>query len=166
MSQGRTTLPGMTIRLRPLRDADLDDLFRWENDPDAIHMAAFTRQDPTSRAAFDAHYRRIRSDPTVTVRAIEEGERFAGTIGSFTVEDQREITCWIDPGRWGQGIASEAVRLFVKDEAHRPLYARAAGHNRGSNKVLERNGFLKIGGETAWAAGAGKDVVEHIYRLI
>jgi hypothetical protein len=31
--------------------------------------------------------------------------------------------------------------------------------------VLERNGFVKIGEETSWADGAGKDVVEHIYRL-
>jgi RimJ/RimL family protein N-acetyltransferase len=45
------------------------------------------------------------------------------------------------------------------------LYARAAEHNVGSHRVLERNGSVKIGEETSWADGAGKDVVEHIYRL-
>ena len=28
--------------------------FRWESDPKAVHMAAFTRADPADRAAFDA----------------------------------------------------------------------------------------------------------------
>lgn len=54
---------------------------------------------------------------------------------------------------------------FVPDEPQRPLYARAAEHNVGSHRVLARNGFVKIGEETSWADGAGKDVVEHIYRL-
>jgi hypothetical protein len=31
--------------------------------------------------------------------------------------------------------------------------------------VLERNGFDKIGEKTSWADGAGKDVLEYIYRL-
>lgn len=53
----------MTITLRCLQDDDLDDLFGWQSDPVAAAMAAFTRSDPTDRAAFDAHYRRVRSDP-------------------------------------------------------------------------------------------------------
>jgi hypothetical protein len=28
-----------------------------------------------------------------------------------------------------------------------------------------RNGFVKIGQETGWAAGLGEDVLEHTYRL-
>jgi hypothetical protein len=31
--------------------------------------------------------------------------------------------------------------------------------------VLERNGFVKVGEETAWADGVRKEVVEHVYRL-
>jgi hypothetical protein len=31
--------------------------------------------------------------------------------------------------------------------------------------VLERNGSVRIGEETPWADGVGKDVVEDIYRL-
>jgi RimJ/RimL family protein N-acetyltransferase len=155
----------VTITLRALHEDDLDDLFRWEGDPAAADMAAFTRSDPTDRAAFDAHYQRVRSDPDTTNRAIEEDGAFVGTIASFTVEGDRELTYWVDPGRWGRGIASGAVRLFIQHETQRPLYARVAAHNRGSATVLERNGFVKIGEETSWADGAGKEVLEHIYRL-
>jgi len=155
----------VTLALRALNDHDLNDLFRWESDPAAASMAAFTRPDPTDRAAFDAHYQRVRSDPENTTRAIVEDGALVGMIASFTMEGDREVTYWVDPSRWRRGVASGAVRLFIQDEPARPLYARAAEHNLGSQRVLERNGFVKIGEETSWADGAGKDVVEHIYRL-
>ncbi len=128
-------------------------------------MAAFTRADPADRAAFDAHYQRVRSDPDATNLAVEADGVLAGMIASFTVEGDRELTYWIDPERWGRGIASEAVEIFIGRETQRPLFARAAAHNFGSTKVLLRNGFVKIGAETSWADGAGADVLEHIYRL-
>jgi len=128
-------------------------------------MAAFTRADPADRAAFDAHYRRVLSDPNNINRAIEADGVLAGMIASFTVEGDRELTYWIDPAQWGRGIASEAVRTFVRRETQRPLFARAAARNIGSSKVLLHNGFTKIGEETSWAAGVGEDVLEHIYRL-
>jgi RimJ/RimL family protein N-acetyltransferase len=155
----------VTITLRPLDDEDLDDLFRWESDPTAADMAAFTRSDPADRAAFDAHYQRVRSDPDNTNLAIEEDGVLAGMIASFTVEGARELTYWIDPMRWGRGIASRAVELLIRRETQRPLLARVAAHNVGSSKVLLRNGFIKVGEETSWAEGVGADVLEHIYRL-
>jgi RimJ/RimL family protein N-acetyltransferase len=155
----------VTITLRALRDDDLDDLFRWESDPKAVHMAAFTRADPADRAAFDAHYQRVRSDPGNFNQAIEEDGALAGMIASFTVHGNREVTYWVDPERWGRGIASAALQILITQETQRPLFARAAAHNRGSSKVLRHNGFVKIGAETAWAPGVGADVLEHIYRL-
>ena len=59
----------MAITLRTLADSDLDTLFVWESDPQAVQMAAFTRADPSDRTAFDAHYERIRNDPSCTLRA-------------------------------------------------------------------------------------------------
>lgn len=43
--------------------------------------------------------------------------------------------------------------------------ARVAEHNVGSAKVLTRAGFVRVGSETSYADGVGRDVVEHIYRL-
>lgn len=155
----------MTITLRALHDDDLSRLFRWESDPAAVDMAAFTRPDVTNRAAFDAHYQRVRSNPENRTRAIDQGGVLVGMIASFTMDGDRELTYWVDPSRWGRGIASAAVRLFIPGEPRRPLYARVAEHNLGSQRVLLRNGFTKIGDEVSWADGAGEDVVEHIYRL-
>ena len=128
-------------------------------------MAAFTRADPSDRAEFDAHYQRVRSDPANLLLAIDDGVGLAGTIGSFTLQGAREVTYWIDPSRWGRGLASAALSAFLRLEVTRPLMARVAEHNLGSAKVLTRAGFVRVGSETAYADGLGRDVVEHIYCL-
>ncbi len=100
----------LTITLRALDSEDLDTLFLWESNLEAATMAAFTRSDPSDRAAFDNHYERIRADPDVVLRVIEEGCSLVGTVASFTVEGDRELTYWVDPAQWGRGIASAACR--------------------------------------------------------
>ncbi len=148
-----------------VEDADLDQFFDWQRDPGAVAMAAFTKADPSDRDAFDRHHRRIRDDADCTLLAIEADDIFVGTIGSFTVDGEREVTYWIDPSRWGRGLASTALRTFVGTEPARPLFARVAEHNIGSATVIARAGFVRVGSDTSHADGLGRDVVEHIYRL-
>ena len=155
----------VAITLRPLADSDLDALFVWESDPRAVQMAAFTRADPSDRRAFDAHYERVRSNPSNTLLAIDDDGEFVGTVSSFTIEGEREVSYWIAPARWGQGLATRALRALLAIEPTRPLYGRVAGHNAASAKVLTRSGFVEVGVETAFAPGVGAEVVEHIYRL-
>lgn len=161
----RTYGDGVKIVLRALDDTELDQFFEWEQDLAAIQMAAFTRADPSDRDAFDAHYARIRNDPTVLLRAIDDGNGLVGTIGSFTMDGEREITYWINPDRWGEGLASAALAVFLTMELTRPLRARVAAHNIGSAKVLAHSGFIKIGSETSYASGVGHEIIEHIYKL-
>lgn len=100
------------------------------------------------------------------LRAIEVNGAFAGTVGSFNMDGQREVTYWIDPARWGRGLASAALKAFLRLETTRPLCARVAEHNVGSAKVLARTGFVRVDSETSYAEGVGHDVIEHIYRLV
>lgn len=155
----------MTTRLRPLSDADLDAVFRWERDPAAVAMAAFTRADPDDRPAFDEHYARVRSDPANLLLVVEEDGELVGTASSFTMEGDREISYWIDPARWGRGIASRAVALLLEADTTRPLHARVAAHNLASAAVLRKAGFREVGAERSWAAGLGREVDERIHRL-
>lgn len=155
----------MAVRLRDVRDGDLDQLFVFERDPVAVSMAAFTRADPSDREAFDAHYRRVRAHPENTLLAIEDDGEFAGTISSFTIEGEREISYWIDPARWGRGLAGAALEAFLTLEPTRPLFARVAEDNGASRRVLERAGFAEIDRETSFAPGVGREIVERIYRL-
>lgn len=150
----------MTTTLRALVDADLDSVFAWECDARANSMAVFTREDPTDRAAFDAHYRRLRADESVLVRAVVHDGQLAGTIGSFTIDGEREVTYWIDPARWGQGIATAALRQLIAVETERPLHARVAATNVGSRRVLEKVGFRLDDDEPSTVTWRGVEVTE------
>lgn len=155
----------LAVALRPLRRADLDQVFEWERDATAIALAAFTRSDPSDRAAFDAHMERVMKSPDVLNLAIEVGGELVGTIAAFSIEGDREVSYWVDPARWGRGIATRALEALLDEEATRPLHARVAVHNVGSQRVLERAGFAVVGEERSWADGIGRAVVERIYRL-
>ncbi len=128
-------------------------------------MAAFTASDPDDRAAFDAQMARIRASPEVTHRVITLDGRFVGTVASFVIDGDTEVTYWIDRSFWGQGIASRALALLLESVHVRPLFARAASDNVGSLKVLQRAGFTITGTATGFANGRNAETEETILRL-
>jgi hypothetical protein len=77
----------------------------------------------------------VRNDPSATLLAIDDEAEFVGTVASFTMEGKREVSYWIAPARWGQGLASRALRAFLAIEPTRPIYGRVAHHNAASAKV-------------------------------
>ena len=154
------------IELRPLDDDDLDAIFEMMRDREAIAMAAFTAADPDDRAAFDAWIARQRSSDDVQFFVVTENGGFAGTAGAFTVDDDREVTYWIARHAWGRGVASEALRVLISREPTRPLFARAAAHNKGSIAVLERNGFAEVSRNVDYAPGLGRVVEEIVFTLV
>ncbi|MEN2739174.1 GNAT family N-acetyltransferase [Microbacterium sp. X-17] len=155
----------MRVRLRPVTDADADAAFEMMRDPEAVRMAAFTAADPDDRADFDARWRRHLGDPAITMRAVEADGGFAGTVAAFTLDGDREVTYWIRRELWGNGIATAALLLLVAAEPGRPLHARVAAANIGSQRVLARAGFVETGRETSYAAGAGRPVEELLLEL-
>ena len=154
-----------TIALREVEDADLDILFDQMRDPEAVHMAAFTAKDPSDRAAFDAHMERVRTEPDNLNRAVTLDEEFVGTVASFLIDGEREVTYWIGRRYWGQGIATRALELLLELDTVRPLRARAASDNPGSLRVLAKAGFVPVGTEVAFANARGGEVEETILRL-
>jgi RimJ/RimL family protein N-acetyltransferase len=153
------------VALRPIDDSDLDALFDQMRDPESVQMAAFTATDPNDREAFDAHISKVRTSPDVTMRAVEREGRLVGSIASFVVEGDTEITYWIDRAVWGQGVAGQALALFLDTVSVRPLYARAASDNVGSLKVLQKAGFTIIGTEVSYANGRNAEIEETVLRL-
>jgi RimJ/RimL family protein N-acetyltransferase len=154
------------VRLRTLQDEDLDPLFEMMRDPVAVKMAAFTPPDPDDRPAFDRHQARVRALPDAENRAVTVDGRFAGTIASFVMEGDTEITYWIDRPWWGQGVASRALSLFLSDvTVSRPLFARAASDNAGSLAVLRKAGFREAGRAVAFADARQTEIEETVLRL-
>jgi RimJ/RimL family protein N-acetyltransferase len=155
----------MRVSLRPLEDRDLETIHQQMTDPEAIRMAAFTAEDQTDRRAFLDRMAGVQADTSVSHRVIDVDGAVAGTIGSFRIDDQREVTFWIDRTQWGKGIASAALRILLAEEAERPLYARAASDNVASLRVLEKAGFRRVGVNRDFAPGRGEEIEETILRL-
>jgi RimJ/RimL family protein N-acetyltransferase len=153
------------VALRSLEDSDLDALFAQMSDPESVWMAAFTSRDPADRAAFDAHMQRIRAAPDITMLAVTLDGKLVGSIGSFVVDGETDITYWVDRAFWGQGIAGRAVAALLNLVTVRPLHARAASDNLGSLTLLRRAGFREIGTEISYANARGAEIEETVLRL-
>ena len=99
------------------------------------------------------------------MRTIKVNDVIAGSIAKFVMETEAEVTYWIDRKSWGQGIATTSLNDFLKIEQVRPIYARVAFDNYGSQKVLEKCGFVKIGKEKGFANARQAEIEEYIYKL-
>jgi RimJ/RimL family protein N-acetyltransferase len=108
---------------------------------------------------------RLREDPSVVHRAIDADGAIAGTIGCFRIDDETEVTYWIERALWGRGIASAALQHFVSVTTERPLFARAASDNVASLRVLEKAGFRRTGVNRDFARGRGDEIEETLLRL-
>ena len=155
----------MNVSLRPLEDRDLDTIYQQVTDPESVRMAAFTPEDQNDRRAFLNRMSRLRADTSVSYRVIDADGAIAGTIASFRIDDQLEVTYWVDRTLWGKGIASSALQLLLAETAERPVRARAAPDNVGSLRVLEKAGFRRVGVDRGFAAGRGEEIEETILRL-
>jgi RimJ/RimL family protein N-acetyltransferase len=153
------------VALRPVEDCDLDELFEQMRDPESVRMAAFTPPDPDDRDAFEAHMARVRTSPEIIHRAVTCDGKLVGSIASFVVDGDAEVTYWIARPAWGQGIATRALGLLLELVPTRPLHARAASDNAGSLRVLQKLGFQVIGTENSYAAGRNAIIEEKILRL-
>ena len=153
------------IALRDVRDDDLDAIYDQMRDPEAVRMAAFTAEDPDDRVAFDEHLVRLRTAPDINLRAITVDGELAGTVASFAVGSDTEITYWLGREFWGRGIATAAVEMLLATVPVRPITARAASDNPGSLAVLRKVGFRPVGKEVAYATARGREIEETVLRL-
>ncbi|HWB21104.1 MAG TPA: GNAT family N-acetyltransferase, partial [Phycisphaerales bacterium] len=128
------------IRLRPTQLADVQSLFQFQLDVESNRMAGTK---PRDRHAFTARWEEILRDPCdagVTPRVIVANGELVGSINIVREAGREWIGYWIARKQWGRGIATKAVGLMLDEVRSRPIFARAAGSNTASLRVLEKNG--------------------------
>jgi RimJ/RimL family protein N-acetyltransferase len=153
------------LSLREVRDEDLPIFFEQQRDPVYDRMAAFTHKDPSNRATFDAHWAKIRADPAITIRTIVFEGEVVGSVATFVLFGDREVTYGIARRHWGKGLATRALSRFLGLVTTRPLHARAASDNLGSLRVLEKCGFRVTGRERGFANARGQEIEETVLEL-
>lgn len=150
------------ISIRDVTSDDLPIFFNHQRDPAAVHMAAFTAQNPDDRAAFDAFWARILADKDILIRTVVVEGRVAGSVSSYVGDVGPEVTYWLGREFWGRGVATAALAAFLREQTARPIYARAAKDNAGSLRVLEKCGFVIIGEDRGYANGRGQEIEEYL----
>lgn len=155
----------LDIKLRPTKISDLDTLFQFQLDKEGGYLAAFMPTDPTDKTAYVTKHTKLLSDPTVNNQTILVDNVIVGSVAKFVMEGDAEITYWLDKKFWGQGIATKALQNFLDIETTRPIFGRVAFDNFGSQKVLEKCGFVKIGSDKGFANARQTEIEEFIYKL-
>ena len=150
-------MTGPQVRLRPVEDADLPIFLAHQDDPIAAAMASFPTRAPD---AFYEHWAKIRADPTNVTRTIVADDEVVGDIVSWLDDGRRQVGYWIGRGHWGRGFATAGLRLLLEEIDERPVTAHVALDNIGSQRVVEKCGFVRVG-----EAVADDGVHEAIFRL-
>ncbi|MEO6693863.1 MAG: GNAT family N-acetyltransferase [Ignavibacteria bacterium] len=153
------------ITLVKTEQDDLNSFFQFQLDKEANYLAAFTSKNPNDKDAFIKKYSKHLTDPTINMQTIKVNDEIAGSIAKFVMENEAGITYWIDRKFWGQGIATTALKDFLKLVQIRPIYGHVAFDNYGSQKVLEKCGFQKIGKDKGFANARQTEIEEFIYKL-
>ena len=153
------------LKLRPTEFSDLDILFEFQMDKEGGYLAAFLPKDPTDKLAYIEKYTKLIDDPTVNNQTIILDNVIVGSIAKFVMEGDTEITYWIDRKFWGQGIATKALKEFLEIETRRPIFGRVAFDNFGSQKVLEKCGFVKVGTDKGFAYARQAEIEEYVYKI-
>ncbi|MAT43636.1 MAG: GNAT family N-acetyltransferase [Anaerolineaceae bacterium] len=153
-----------SVNLRDVQKTDLPEFFTQQSDPAAIFMAAFTTEDPTNVRQFMSHWRKIMKDDSIHIQTILFDGKIAGHIEQFILFGLPSVGYWIGKEFWGKGVTTRALTIFLTQIKTRPLYARVAKDNLGSQRVLEKNEFLKDSEDKGYAQGRGCEVEEFVYK--
>lgn len=154
------------ITLRKTVAADLEHLFIFQLDEEGGYLAAFMPKNHTDKQAYLQKYTKFLSEPTINMCTILVDNIIAGSVSKFEMDGDAEITYWIDKKFWGKGVGTQALRDFLTLEGARPIFGRVAFDNIGSQRVLEKCGFTKIGTDRGFANARQTEIEEFIYKLI
>ncbi|MGN7820017.1 GNAT family N-acetyltransferase [Chitinophaga sp. 22536] len=154
------------ITLRKTVVADLEHLFIFQLDEEGGYLAAFMPKNHTDKQAYLQKYTKFLSEPTINMCTILVDNIIAGSVSKFEMDGNAEITYWIDKKFWGKGVGTQALRDFLTLEGARPIFGRVAFDNIGSQRVLEKCGFTKIGTDRGFANARQTEIEEFIYKLI
>jgi RimJ/RimL family protein N-acetyltransferase len=150
--------------LRAIEERDLLDLHLQDIAPRARAMGA-SEKPPDDLEASLARWRRELRDGSTIAWAIDVDDKLAGWVGVFFRGEAREVAYWLDEAFWGQGHATWALGELLERFEQRPLTGRVVKDNLGSQRVLEKNGFMRVGEDRYFSHARGCEVEEWIFAL-
>lgn len=156
-----TPLEGVRIRLRAVEPADIDAMYRWENDPSVWRVSGTTA--PFSRHQLERFVEEQQFDLFQTRQQRLIIERLAdgaaiGTLDLFEIDplnSRAGIGLLIHPAELrGQGYATDALETacrYAREVLHlHQLWGNVAADNAASIAMLRRIDFREAGCKREW----------------
>ena len=147
------------IVLRPLTDADLPDLYRWNADPDVLYWAEGEDIEAYSPEDVEGIYGWISQENlcfAIEVNGMTVGECWLQKMNLPHVKamyakglDVRRIDAMIgEKAFWGKGIGTHMLGMLIKYafacEQVDVLHCLCEDYNSRSCRTLEKNGFTLV----------------------
>lgn len=143
----------MEYKLRAWKKSDLESLVKYANNWQVAKYLTGRFPYPYTKEAGEAFINFATSSSPIHIFAIDIGGEACGTIGIHPQEDihsyNAELGYWLGEPFWGKGIITKAVMEMVEYGFNNyeitRIFARPFGTNVGSQKVLEKAGFILEG---------------------
>jgi ribosomal-protein-alanine N-acetyltransferase len=161
--------------LRPLRAADADALYGYLRDPVVTELTSYPEP---SLAMVEGMIERYRSrwaagELSKWGVALRSDDRLVGTCGFnewSRAHRWAELAFELAPPQWGTGLMSRAVTAvlewtFQQDQVDR-VHAYVRVDNTRSQRLLERNGFLREGCLRSYRVCRGQPHDFYVYALL
>ncbi len=158
------------LALRPLRDSDAGNIALFVGDKRvAMNLAVVPYPYPEGAAESYIAYSRA-PETTEIVWGIDKDGGLIGVIGITPKEGGTgNIGYWLAPQLWGGGLMSEALGAVVeyaREQGFKRLFASVHQGNKGSAKVLMKNGFSYIGDSETHSIPRGGMVAAWEYERV
>ncbi|MCU0433483.1 MAG: GNAT family N-acetyltransferase [Bacteroidia bacterium] len=140
-----------TITLRPWRETDLENLLKYANNANIATNLTNGFPHPYPREKGEEMIAKVTKADQPNILAITINDEFIGSIGLHFQQDiffrNAELGYWVAEPFWGRGIATSAIKqITAYGFEHWPhldrVFARPFGSNIGSQRALEKAGFL------------------------
>ncbi len=153
------------ISLTKTTKEDLESLFIFQTNKEGIWMAAFMPEDPFDKEAYMKKWTAIVGNPDIRMQTLRFNGQIIGSMAHFDMFGATHVAYWIDQPFWGKGFATAGLKMFIDGAVTRPLFARVAYDNYGSQKVLEKCGFKSVGKDRGFANARKMEIEEIVYKL-
>jgi diamine N-acetyltransferase len=166
------------LTLRALEPADIDLLFKWENDEEMWYLS--NTVEPFSRFTLEQYilnsHQDIFSAKQLRLLIDVNNETENKTIGSIDLFDfdpvnkRAGIGILISKGNRNKGFANEALEMLIDygfNTLHlHQLYCNVSTHNIASLKLFKKQGFTVVGIKKEWIHVKNKWIDEQLLQLI
>lgn len=148
MDTEKTILVSRGVRLREIRESDIDRFVHWRNDPNSLMMWSTNRHILDRASAINEFWQQLHGDKHIMLVAEDCDDKVVGAIYSYGaqfVDQHCFVTVYVEDEYRHLGYGPVMMALFINYLftyfSFRKVYLEAYDYNGESRSPIERFGF-------------------------